>query len=201
MLDFFILALMADGVVVTPYTLLQRLGISPGASIPALRRLEREGLTQREKVGPRRRQAFILARRGEQVLQRDIYEALPALVENPPLDAESISRVVALGRSGHANLVEAIAIVAAALAKCVENAKSAEQRLRPLQPMSGTADIYTWALGNMELVRWKAQAVAIRRVYYRLCTKGYRLNKGGRPERRKNRNRGFRPPAQGGIPS
>lgn len=200
-LDFFILALMADGVVVTPYTLLQRLGISPGASIPALRRLERQELTQREKAGPRRRQAFILTRKGKEVLQRDLYDALPELEANPPLDAESLSRIAALGRSGHANRGTAIAIVEAALTKCIEKAKSVEQHLQPLQVMAGTADIYTWALANMELIRWKSQAVAIRKVYYSLCTKGYRLNKGGRPERRKTRNRGFQPPAQGGTPS
>ena len=124
----------------------------------------------------------------------ELHEGLPKLVELPPLDPESISRIVALGRSGHASIATAIQIVEAALAKCIENAKSAEQNLRPMQALPSTADMYTWALGNMELARWKAQAIAIRRIYYRLCTKGYRRDKGGRPERRKRRNKGFQPP-------
>ncbi len=157
---------MADGVVVTPYALLQRLGISPGASIPALRRLEKERLTHREKAGSRRRQAFILTERGREVLQRDLDKAIPELLENPPLGAESLCRIVALSRSGHAGVGAAIPIVEAALATCIENAKSVEQHLPSLHVMAGTADIYTWALANMELIRWKSQAVAIRKVLY-----------------------------------
>lgn len=195
-LDFFILALMADDVAVTPYTLLQRLGISPGASIPALRRLEKEGLTQRGKAGKRGRQPFKLTESGQEVLGRELHEGLPKLVQMPPQDPETLCRIVALARSGHAGIGTAIDIVEAALAKSLENARLAKESLQPMQVQSSMADIYMWASGNMEVARWKAQAVAIRRIYHSLCTKGYRINKGRRPERRKTRNTNLRPPSR-----
>ena len=55
---FFLLALMEDRRDMSQYDLLQRLGISPGASIPALNRLRKEDLVTKEPGGARRRQAF-----------------------------------------------------------------------------------------------------------------------------------------------
>jgi DNA-binding PadR family transcriptional regulator len=53
-LDLFVLALVAEGVT-TPYQMMTAAGLSPGATIPVLRRLLESSLVVRAKPGPRGR--------------------------------------------------------------------------------------------------------------------------------------------------
>jgi hypothetical protein len=53
-LDLFVLALVAEGLS-TPYEMLVTAGLSPGATIPALRRLLTSGFVLQSKPGPRGR--------------------------------------------------------------------------------------------------------------------------------------------------
>ena len=55
-LDLFVLALINSGVS-TPYELMKAAGLSPGATIPALRRLEKDGFVLAGRVGSRGRSA------------------------------------------------------------------------------------------------------------------------------------------------
>lgn len=65
-LDLFILALIMKGTT-TPYSINQQAGISLGASVPALRRLQKRGWVKNGRAGERNRQEFAvtpLARKG-----------------------------------------------------------------------------------------------------------------------------------------
>jgi len=78
-LELFVLALIGDGVS-TPYELQQAAGLSPGATIPVLRRLLETGLVQTGKAGSRGRMAYRLSASGRQRLKVDWKE----LIANGP---------------------------------------------------------------------------------------------------------------------
>jgi DNA-binding PadR family transcriptional regulator len=67
-LELFVLALIEDGVS-TPYELQQAARLSPGATIPVLRRLLETGLVQTGKAGTRGRAAYRLTAAGRQRLK------------------------------------------------------------------------------------------------------------------------------------
>ena len=67
-LELFVLALIDDGVS-TPYELQQAAGLSPGATIPVLRRLFEGGLVLLGKAGTRGRMAYKLSAPGSQRLK------------------------------------------------------------------------------------------------------------------------------------
>jgi DNA-binding PadR family transcriptional regulator len=78
-LELFLLALVSRGIV-TPYDLKMSAAISPGASIPALNRLETAGHLQKGEGGPRNRQEYQITRKGAALLQsswRDLLQAPP----------------------------------------------------------------------------------------------------------------------------
>ena len=67
-LELFVLALIDDGVS-TPYELQRAAGLSPGATIPVLRRLLEGGLVRTGKAGPRGRMSYGLTAAGRQRLK------------------------------------------------------------------------------------------------------------------------------------
>lgn len=68
-LELFVLALIDDGVS-TPYELQQAAGLSPGATIPVLRRLLEAGLSLVGKGGARGRMSYKVSAAGRQRLKR-----------------------------------------------------------------------------------------------------------------------------------
>jgi hypothetical protein len=115
---------------------------------------------------------------------------------NTPLDTESISRIITLGFRGYASQGADHRLLETALARCGGKAVVTQEKLKAFQakwPPEATAEFYSWVLGTIELARWKAQTIAIKQIYYRLTTRGYRRNKGRKPERRKRRTTDFRP--------
>jgi len=184
-LDVFLLAVLHDGVVATPYDFARRLGVSPGASIPSLRRLLEQGLVERERKGSRRRRAFTLTKDGIQVLRQELSETIPRWVDATPLDAESLSRVVALAYNPTGNLNSVASILKKALKNCREKVVEAKERLTALDaaPHSGTTEqVYSWVLTTFEVARWRAQLTALKRIHSQLCARGDRLQKGSRSQ-------------------
>ncbi len=67
-LDLFVLALLDEGVA-TPYELKQTAGLSPGATIPVLRRLAERGMVSVGKPGPRGRTGYRITAGGRRFLK------------------------------------------------------------------------------------------------------------------------------------
>jgi DNA-binding PadR family transcriptional regulator len=91
-LDLFVLALIESGVA-TPYELQTSAGLSPGATIPALRRLVSGGWTAQRKPGPRGRTEHTITAAGRQHLQ-DGWRQL--IKEGPSGDVDADLRVALL---------------------------------------------------------------------------------------------------------
>lgn len=91
-LELFVLAMLRQGLT-TPYRLMVDGGVSLGASLPVLHRLEQAGLVRKGSRGGRRKQEFDLTATGRAALSRGLRNLSAAAV---PADAESVLRLVAL---------------------------------------------------------------------------------------------------------
>ena len=104
-LDLFVLALIDSGVS-TPYELKTAAGLSPGATIPALRRLLQEELAVQGRPGPRGRTAYRITAEGRRYLKNGWRE----LVDDGPsgdLDADLRIALLALWVGGDRRLAAA----------------------------------------------------------------------------------------------
>jgi DNA-binding PadR family transcriptional regulator len=91
-LELFILALISRGLS-TPYDLHASAGLSPGATIPALGRLETAGFVTKGEEAARRRLEYQLTARGKKHLE----SSWRVLLDSPPnSDLDSILRVASL---------------------------------------------------------------------------------------------------------
>jgi DNA-binding PadR family transcriptional regulator len=90
-LELLLLALLQDGLG-TPYDLKSRADISLGSSIPALNRLEADGLIEASDPKSRRSRRFTLKTKGRTALKKDWSEHL----QSPTTDVESILRIAYL---------------------------------------------------------------------------------------------------------
>lgn len=93
-LDLFVLALLSEGVA-TPYELKQAAGLSPGATIPVLRRLADRGMVSVGRPGPRGRTGHRITAEGRRSLRSGWRE----LVDDGPsgdLDADLRVALLAL---------------------------------------------------------------------------------------------------------
>jgi len=101
-LDLFALALIESGIS-TPYELKSAAGLSPGATIPALRRLLEGGLVLQEKAGPRGRMGHRITAEGRRYLNN----GWKCLIENGPsgdLDADLRVALLAIWVDGDRQL-------------------------------------------------------------------------------------------------
>ena len=78
---------------VSPYSLRQQLDLSLGTTVPALRRLSKEGLVERVAKAQSRAQKYSLTPRGTKVLERWAERAFPDVL---PADTEAVLRIVGL---------------------------------------------------------------------------------------------------------
>ncbi len=187
-LDLLLLLLMKEDFTVTPYELLRHLGISPVASIPALKRLKKKELVQSDPAGPRGRQAFKATDQGEKVLRSEMVGVLQREVEKLPLDAESFSRILALSYSSYGHPLFAVRMMEPAIEKCMKRMAAAEQKLPPLEAKAHRGSLeerYLWSLTTLEVAHWRARAAGLKRLYRHMVTRGYRARKGAPPPPRK----------------
>ena len=167
-LELFLLSLMSGGEPLTPYNVLQRLGISPGASIPALKRLEERQLVKKERPAARGRQAFSITKQGDDWLDSHINLCMHNEIDNPPLDAESIARNVALALSEFPGFTFGKRLVKATFKKCVQRAKQAEEEVYDLDRKHSrgtTEEIYRWVRASLEAAQWRAEAAALKQIH------------------------------------
>jgi DNA-binding PadR family transcriptional regulator len=80
----------------TPYRLKEAAGISVGAALPALNRLQGRGLLKRAEIAARNKQEFELTAAGKKAMTSELKRLLKEYREAPPNDAESALRLAAL---------------------------------------------------------------------------------------------------------
>jgi DNA-binding PadR family transcriptional regulator len=91
-LELFLLALIDRGIA-TPYAFQMAADLSPGATLPVVRRLLSRGLVRRGEPGARRRAAYQLTAKG----RHHLAEAWRPLLESaPPPDIDASLRIAAL---------------------------------------------------------------------------------------------------------
>jgi DNA-binding PadR family transcriptional regulator len=90
-LELYVMALVRAGIR-TPYELKVRADLSLGSTIPALGRLEKEGLIKASELGARRSRRYSVTSKGEKILRTAWREQLDA----QPTDLDSILRITYL---------------------------------------------------------------------------------------------------------
>jgi DNA-binding MarR family transcriptional regulator len=94
-LDLFLLALINAGTA-TAYAFREQAGLSVGATLPALRRLEKYGFIVRCEKLERNKQTLQLTTAGKRELKGATNRFLTKYQERPPADIESVLRICAL---------------------------------------------------------------------------------------------------------
>ncbi|MGC2742285.1 MAG: PadR family transcriptional regulator [Candidatus Angelobacter sp.] len=159
-LELFILALVNDGVS-TPYDLMTTANVSPGASIPALARLEAAGLVRKGAEGPRNRTEYATTSKGERFLNnswRELFQSPPSA--NQELDA--VLRIATLGlvmgetKSSVANYLRTAATL---------RASSPSQHKGVLGPdAKKLADTFLWMRSAAQAARTRQEAAVLRKL-------------------------------------
>jgi DNA-binding PadR family transcriptional regulator len=108
----------------TLYRLKDAAGISVGAALPALNRLQDRGLLKRAEVAARNKQEFDVTSAGMKAMTREMKRLLQECRETPPNDAESALRLAALAFFSKRR------VVAASLLKSTGEARRRLARLR-----------------------------------------------------------------------
>ena len=162
-LDLFVLALLRRGID-TPYRLLASSGLSPGASIPALRRLEEAGYVRSSKPGPRGRTEYRITTAGHRHLENEWQN----LLEHPvPTDTEAILRTAALAvLSGCDKRVVSTYLKKASAAKASDSQRRSAEAKTAEASLSGDSDtgLYGWLHAMHATARLKAEAQVLRKL-------------------------------------
>jgi DNA-binding PadR family transcriptional regulator len=90
-LELFVLAMVRQGLE-TPYNLKTKVGLSLGSTVPALARLEKDGLVKASEEGARRSRKFSITARGTKILAQE----WPGQLTSDQTDLDSILRVAFL---------------------------------------------------------------------------------------------------------
>src|SRR5216684_2048362 len=91
-LELFLLTLIGQGLN-TPYQLKATAGLSVGATLPALNRLQDRKLLQRAEVAARNKQEFEVTPAGKKVMNNEAKRLFRQFTETPPNDAEAAVRL------------------------------------------------------------------------------------------------------------
>ena len=155
-LEAFLLALIRHGLQ-TPYDLMMSAGISPGASIPALGRLESAGYVRKGEGGARNRQEYDTTNKGDAFLEkfwREIFQRPPAE------DLDTILRIASLALL----MSEPKQSVAAYLSRAAALRKPGEP-VRPAGvPTRDPAGIFPWMRQVAAAGRAKNEAATLRQL-------------------------------------
>jgi DNA-binding PadR family transcriptional regulator len=160
-LELFVLALIKRNVV-TPYQLQAEVGLSPGATLPVLARLEQSGYVRRGKPGPRGRTEYEITAGGHRFLKGGWR---PLLASPPPADVEAILRIASL-----AILSGAKQITVADYLRKSAHAKAEDSKLRKndiegaAAELADTSDgrLYNWMRRTHSAARLRTDAKVLR---------------------------------------
>ncbi len=97
-LDLFLLGLVETGVD-TPYLFRERAGLSVGATLPALKRLEQARFVERQEKAARNKQQFKTTKSGRLYLRSQLKHIMERYAAQPPTDVESVLRAASLTMS------------------------------------------------------------------------------------------------------
>jgi DNA-binding PadR family transcriptional regulator len=97
-LDLFLLRLIDSGID-TPYQFRERVGLSVGATLPALKRLEAAGLIDRKAKALRNKQQYTITRAGRHHLRSHMQISFHQIENQRFADSESVLRMVSLAAS------------------------------------------------------------------------------------------------------
>jgi DNA-binding PadR family transcriptional regulator len=134
-LNLFLIALIKRGIN-TPYSLHGCAGLSPGATIPVLKRLNAAGYLRRGDPGIRKRSEYRVTAKGSRYLDSNWPQMLESSV---PTDIEAILRTASLGI-----LCGADRKCVAAYLKRSAQAKTTKSTEAPLPAITKQADLYAW---------------------------------------------------------
>ncbi len=163
-LELFVLAMVGRGLV-NPYELHEGAGLSVGAVIPALKRLEAGQYVRRSTGGARRRQEFALTAKGQRVIGE-----WRQLLEAPvPGDLDSVLRVACLALLGSDRKAAARFLRQAAERK-QHAARGSELKFQELEKPAERDPLgfYAWARARGEVARAKAEASVLLAIAQRL---------------------------------
>ena len=165
-LELFLLALI-NREINTPYLLHASAGLSPGATIPVLNKLNASGYVQRGEAGARRRAEYQTTAAG----QRHLSSGWQSLLSAPiPTDVEAILRIASLGiLCGAARKSVAAYLRRAASAKTpgLEDKKRRTELAGP----PGEAVLYAWMKSAQVKARRTAEAKVLRQLGLALLKK------------------------------
>jgi DNA-binding PadR family transcriptional regulator len=157
-LDLFLLALLRQDVN-TPYRLVATARLSPGATIPALRRLEKAGLARRGRAGARGRAEYVITVAGRRHLESEWRSLLDPTAS---ADIEAIFRTATL-----AVLCGAEKRTVSSYLRKAASARSAAAKIRnseakAIDSHSGVS-LYAWLLATHAAARSTMETKLLRR--------------------------------------
>lgn len=162
-LELFVLALVQRDVN-TPYALLATAGLSPGATLPVLTRLEKAGFVRKGKPGARGRMEFEVTASGRQQLK----VGWRPLLESPALgDIESILRTVALSVLSQADnqiVLDFLENARAAKTKDATRRKSEAKVAKESLSDESDTGLYAWMLTTQAAARLASEAKVLRQL-------------------------------------
>jgi DNA-binding PadR family transcriptional regulator len=162
-LELFVLAMVLRGVN-TPYQLLSAAGISQGASMPALGRLENAGYVRRGKPASRGRMEFTVTAAGRRYLQTGWRTLLELPVSG---DIETTLRAASLAvLSGADKKIVTTYLKSAANAKATDskNRKAEAKQAKAVLGEQPDGGLYTWMLVMQATTRLAAEAKLLRQL-------------------------------------
>ena len=161
-LELFTLALVERGI--NSAYLLLLAGISQGAALPVLGRLENSGYVRRGKPGPRGRTEFELTAAGRRYLQTGWQTLLEAPVSG---DIETILRAASLAvLSGADRKIVSAYLKGAAKEKAADSKSRKAESKESKPPLLAEPDpgIYNWMLATNAAARLAAEAKVLRQL-------------------------------------
>jgi len=157
-LSGFLLAMIDQGLE-TPYELLRDAGISPGAAIPALQRMEKAGLLKKSAAGSRRRRSYSLTT----TCRSELKEFLSRSFSAPcPKDLDAALRTIALAATtkGKKNAAERL------LLELREHRSALEKEMRAVSTElpNHASELYSWLGKSFEAARLKGEREALAKI-------------------------------------
>ena len=160
-LDLFVLALIERGIA-TPYALLAKVGLSPGATLPVLARIESGGYVRRGKSLARGRAEYKITAAGRRFLQTGWRPLIDAPI---PADVEAILRTAALAlMSGAEESMVSDYLKKAAEAKS-QDSKDQQTDAKvaaKARPASVDGQLYAWMRAFHSAARLKTDVKVLR---------------------------------------
>lgn len=160
-LELFLIALVERNIN-TPYSLHVNVGLSPGATIPVLKKLKQAGYVRRGKSGPRRRAEYEVTGKGTHYLTQAWQ---PLLDAPPPPDMESVFRIVGLAMMSGADLRDISAFLMKAAGQKADDAMERQAdaaRLESLNVASWETDFYAGLRARYAGLRLSADSSFLR---------------------------------------